>query len=307
MVKFADGYRYAEDPMSAAPQRIKIYQRQALPDMVKLDVSKLGRPWHKLPKLMNDSFDIFDARLSIYFIKKLRVNVALKSMSFAIDQNYKNTQLFTTPFGSIAFSIERELLLQILHDYYGLGKESRNKSLDVNQPVTKTEDRLKNKIGLDLTRLLIDNEIFGQDIEIKSDNTTVINQWAWCVTFTLEGYDEGSFTLLFDNAHVDLMLAALRSPERGQPGSPQTSPTKSQIERLFYSMPLKFNGHVTSLNLTVAQLAKIRPGDIIPVKINETIPVYIGKEQIFDAKIAEDRGKLLLCEFNDRTIEKHYE
>ncbi|MEH0888042.1 FliM/FliN family flagellar motor C-terminal domain-containing protein [Enterobacter sp. UNJFSC 003] len=293
--------------MSAAPQRIKIYQRQALPDMVKLDVSKLGRPWHKLPKLMNDSFDILDSRLSIYFLKKLRVNVALKSMSFAIDQHYKNTQLFSTSFGSIAFSIERALLLQILHDYYGLGKESRHKSLDIDQPVTKTEDRLKNKIGLDLTRLLIDETMFGQDIEIKSDNTTVINQWSWCVTFMLEGYEEGSFTLLFDNAHVDQMLATLRSPAHDPHTRRQTSPTQSQIERLFYSMPLKFSGHVTSLNLTVAQLAKIKPGDIIPANINENIPVYIGKEQIFDAKIAEDRGKLLLCEFNDRTIEKHYE
>ncbi|ELW1648202.1 FliM/FliN family flagellar motor switch protein [Enterobacter oligotrophicus] len=293
--------------MSVAPQRIRIYQRQALPDMVKLDVSKLGRPWHKLPKLMNDSFDIFDARLSIYFLKKLRVNVALKSMSFAIDQNYKNTQLFSTPFGSIAFNIDRTLLLQILHDYYGLGKESRNKSLDIHQPITKTEDRLKNKIGLDLTRLLIDEAIFGQNIEIKSDNTTVINQWSWCVTFTLEGYEEGSFTLLFDNAHVDQMLATLRSPETEQQAGRQAAPTPSQIERLFYSMPLKFSGHVASLNLTVSQLAKIKPGDIIPVNINESVPVYIGKEQIFDAKIAEDRGKLLLCEFNDRTIEKHYE
>ncbi|MBZ6397195.1 MULTISPECIES: FliM/FliN family flagellar motor switch protein [Pantoea] len=199
------------------------------------------------------------------------------------------------------------MLLQILHDYYGLGKESRTKSLDVNQPMTKTEDRLKNKIGLDLTRLLIDKEIFGQDVEIKSDNTTVINQWSWCVTFTLEGYEEGSFTLLFDSAHVDQMLATLRSPGSDPQASRQMSPTPAQIERLFYTLPLKFSGHVASLNLTIAQLAKIRPGDIIPVNINESIPVYIGKEQIFDARIAEDRGKLLLCEFNDRTIEKHYE
>lgn len=293
--------------MQAAPQRIRIYQRQALPDMVKLDVSKLGRPWHKLPKMMNDSFDIFDARLSIYFLKKLRVNVALQSMTFAIDQTYKNTQLFSTPFGSMAFNIERTLLLQILHDYYGLGKESRNKSLDVHQPVTKTEDRLKNKIGLDLTRLLIDKETFGQDVEIKSDNTTVINQWSWCVTFTLEGYEQGSFTLLFDNAHVDHLLAKLRSPDADQATSRQKPPTPAQIERMFYGLPLKFHGHVASLHLTVAQLARIKPGDIIPVNINESIPLYISKEQIFDAKIAEDRGKLLLCEFNDRTIEKHYE
>ncbi|EKX4010901.1 MULTISPECIES: FliM/FliN family flagellar motor switch protein [Enterobacter] len=293
--------------MPAAPQRIRIYQRQALPDMVKLDVSKLGRPWHKLPKMMNDSFDIFDARLSIYFLKKLRVNVALKSMTYAIDKHYKNTQIFATPLGSIAFNIERTLLLQILHDYYGLGKESRNKSLDIDQPVTKTEDRLKNKIGLDLTRLLIDKEIFGEEFDVKSDNTTVISQWSWCVTFTLEGYDEGSFTLLFDNAHVDQMLARLRSPDAENASGRQQPPTRAQIEKMFYGLPLKLNGQIASLNLTVAQLAKIQPGDIIPVNINSNVPVYIGKEQIFDAKIAEDSGKLFLCELNDRTIEKHYE
>lgn len=293
--------------MQAAPQRIRIYPRQAIPDMVKLDVSKLGRPWHKLPKLMNDSFDIYDSRLSIYFLKKLRVNVALESMTFAIDQTHKNTQLFSTPLGSIAFSIERSLLLHILHDYYGLGKESGNISPDISQPVTKTEDRLKTKIGLDLTRLLIDKETFGQDLDIKSDNTTIINQWAWCVTFSLEGYEHGSFTLLFDNQHVDHMLMNLRDPLTDSHAGPKPTPDRSQIERLFYSLPLKLSGKVASLNLTVAQLAKIKPGDIIPMSINDPVPVYIGKEQIFDANIAEDHSKLFLCGFNDRTIEKPYE
>ncbi|MGG6176099.1 FliM/FliN family flagellar motor C-terminal domain-containing protein [Pantoea allii] len=293
--------------MHVAPQRIKIYQRQELTDIVKLDVSKLGRPWHKLPKVMNDNFDIFDSRISIYFLKKLRVNIALKSLSFSIDQAYKNTQIFSTCFGSIAFDIERPLLLQILHDYYGLGKDNNNLTPDINQPVTKTEGRLKTKIGLDLTNLLIDSEIFGQDIAIKSDSTTVMTQWAWCVTFTLEGYEHGNFTLLFDDNHVDQLLAKIRAPEKNMAVVPQTPPTQAQLERLFHSMPLKLNGKVASLNLTIAQLSKIKPGDIIPVLINDPVPVFIGKEQIFDAEIAEDRGKLFFCEFNDRTIEKYHE
>jgi flagellar motor switch protein FliM len=103
------------------------------------------------------------------------------------------------------------------------------------------------------------------------------------------------------------MLMNLRDPLTDSHAGPKPTPDRSQIERLFYSLPLKLSGKVASLNLTVAQLAKIKPGDIIPMSINDPVPVYIGKEQIFDANIAEDHSKLFLCGFNDRTIEKPYE
>lgn len=273
--------------------------------MVTLDVSKLGRPWHKLPKLMNDSFDILDARLSIYFLKKLRVNAALESMTFAIDQNYKNAQIFSTPYGNIAFVIDRILLLNILHDYYGLSKEKGHIAPDESLPVTKTEERLKSKLGQELTSLVICKETFGEDIEIKVDHSTVISQWSWCITFTLEGYSHGSFTILLDNYHVDQMLATLRAPDTGERVAEKgVSLSPAQIERLFDSLPLKLNGRLASLNLTVAQLADIKPGDIIPIAVNEPLPVFIGKEQIFEAAIAEDRSKLFLCDIHDKTTEK---
>jgi flagellar motor switch protein FliM len=294
--------------MNPAPQRIRIHQRDTLPELVKLETSQLGRPWHRLPKLMNDSFDILDARLSIYFLKKLRVNAALKSMTFAIDQHYKNAQIFSTRHGNIAFVIDRILLLNILHDYYGLSKDNSHIAPDDSLPVTKTEERLKNKLGQELTALIINKETFGEELEIKNDYSTVISQWSWCVTFTLEGYDFGSFSILLDHHHVDQMLATLRAPDGGPEGAGKsTTLSPAQIERLFTSLPLKLNGRLLSLNLTVAQLADIKPGDIIPAAINDPIPVFIGKEQIFDSAIAEDRGRLFLCDIHDKTTEKSYE
>lgn len=53
--------------MQPSANRIRIYNRNQHPDLVKLEVNKLGRPYHKLPKIMNDCFDILDAKLSIYF------------------------------------------------------------------------------------------------------------------------------------------------------------------------------------------------------------------------------------------------
>lgn len=293
--------------MYSVSPRIRIHQYDDLPDLVKPEISKLGRPWHKLPKLMNDSFDILDARLSIYFLKKLRVNAALKSMTFAIDQNYKNAQIFSTSYGNIAFVIDRILLLNILHDYYGLSKDSNHVVPDDTLPVTKTEERLKSKLGLELTSLVISKETFGEDLDIKVDYSTLISQWSWCITFTLEGYDHGSFTVLLDHRHVDQMLASLRSPDTSQNSAPSVPLSPAQIERLFDTLPLKLNGRLASLNLTVAQIADIKPGDVIPIAVNEPLPVFIGKEQIFEAAIAEDRSKLFLCDIYDKTTEKHYE
>lgn len=292
--------------MQPVLQRLRIHHRDRLPDLVKLEVNKLGRPWHKLPKIMNDCFDILDARLSIYFLKKFRVNVMLKNMTFAIDKHYKNTLIFSTDYGNLGFDIDRILLLNILHDYYGLSKDSTQVVPDLSQPISKTEERLRNKLGQELTALIINKETFGEELEIKNDYSTVMSQWSWCITFSLEGYEQGGFTLLLDPLHVDRMLATLRKPDSGD-GERESALSAGQVEKLFYDLPLKLNGRLASLNLTVAQIADIEPGDIIPISLNQPVPVFIGKEQIFTADIAEDRGKLLLSEFNDKTGENNYE
>ncbi|AHG19656.1 flagellar motor switch protein FliM [Chania multitudinisentens RB-25] len=296
--------------MNPVLQRIIIHQRDELPDLVKLDVSKLGRPWHRLPKVMNDKFDVIDTRLSIYFLKKLRVNAALKAMTFAIDQHYKNTQLFSTPYGNIGFVIDRILLLHILHDFYGLNTKDGNlvSEQDDTSQVTKTEERLKNILGQELTSLIVNKDTFGEDLEIKSDYSTIISQWSWCVTFELDGYDYGRFSILFDHHHVSKMLESMRVPEvASENTAKQNGFNPAHIEQLFYRLPLRLTGRLANLKLTVNQLGNINPGDIIPIHLNQTLPVFIGKEQIFDATIAEDDGKLFFCELNDKTVEKHYE
>lgn len=292
--------------MHSALQRLKIYHRDKTPELVKLEVSKLGRPWHKLPKIMHDCFDIIDTRLGVYFLKKFRVNIALRNINFAIDQHYKNTQIFSTPYGNIAFDIDRSLLLSILHDYYGINKKEQLSAVDLSVQPTRTEERLKAKLGHDLIRLIINKEIFGEDLEIKNDYSTLITQWSWCITFSLEGYDQGGFTVLLDSPHVDRILALLRGPN-SEEVCKVSAISAEQIERLFNDLPLKLHGCLASLNLTVAQLSEIEPGDIIPISLNESVPVFIGKEQIFTTVIVEERGKLLFSEFYDKAIEKTYE
>lgn len=292
--------------MLNSPNRIRIYHKNDCPDVTHIEVNKLGRAYHKIPKIISENFDGIESRLSIFFLRKYRMNAVLRSMTFDTDCHFKHAQIFENAYGNIGFDINRAFLLNILHTYYGLSKDSKPGDADSQQPVTKTEERLKNKLGHELAQLVMVQEILDQPMELKNDYSAVINQWAWSIQFWLEGYDEYCFSLLLDTHHVDILLASLRddSPLSGQKTG---SLTPAQIEHMFVSMPLTLNGKLASINLTVAQLLEMTPGDIIPVSLNTPLPVSIGNEQLFSATVAEDRGKLFLTDFNDKTPEMKHE
>lgn len=292
--------------MQTSSNRIRIFQKNECPDVTAVDVNKLGRAYHKIPKIINEKFDDIESRLSIFFLRKYRMNAVLHSMTFDTDCHFRHAQIFDNGYGNIGFDINRSFLLNILHTYYGLSKDSQPITADTVQPVTKTEERLKNKLGHELAQLVMVQEILAQPMELKNDYSAVINQWAWGIQFWLEGYDDYCFSLLLDTHHVDMLLASLReeSPHSGQ--KPRTL-TAAQIEHMFVSMPLSLNARLASVNMTVAQLLEIRPGDLIPVSLNDPLPVSVGKELLFNATVAEDRGKLYLTDFNDKTPEMKYE
>lgn len=284
---------------------LKIYHAGHHPEMMKLEVNKLGRPYHKIPKVFNDMHDSLDAKLNTYFLKKYRVNVALKTMSFEMDAWKKQTKILSSDIGSLAFDIDRKLLLSVLHDYYGLNKERQDSILSQDAPVTKTEERLKNKLAQELVALITGEGLFGKELQIKPDPASLITQWSYRINFALEGY-EGEFSLLLDNAHVDRLLLNLRQQTELCPLTHQDKPV-ANLQVSFMTLPVRLTGRLASIPLTVAELLQLKTGDILPMTPGARIPLFIGKQPLFNAVIAEDLGKLFFSEFNELTSEKPHD
>lgn len=285
--------------MRSKGTQIRIFHTGNHPEMINIDANKLGRPYHKVPKVFNDKLDQFDSKLSIYFLKKLRVNTSLKKMQFKMDSAVKQAHIFSTELGNIAFRIDRNLLLNILHDYYGLNRESSQQNDNTREPVTKTEERLLSKLALELTSLLCHQDLFSQSLDIKPDHSTLMTQWSYRVDFILDGYSEGCFSLLLDNNHVDHLLAMLRQSTARN--NSDHAATHSRVN--FGSLPVRLQGRLASLSLTVADLASLQAGDVLPIALPDRIPLYIGDQAPFSAVVCEDRGKLFLSEFTDRMSE----
>ncbi len=284
--------------MRMKANRLRIYTPENQPELMKLEVNKLGRPYHKVPKVFKDNSDRLDTKLSIYFLKKFRVDVSLRDMQFEMDCAVKQATIFSTELGNIAFRLDRKLLLNILHDYYGLSRDDQSEINVKSFPITKTEERLQQKLASELVHLICSDDLFSEALTIKPDPASLMTQWSYRVDFFLDGYSNGKFSLLLDAAHVDRLLSTLRPGVESQRNTPVASSPHS-----FKQLPVRLRGRLATLPLTVADLARLKPNDVLTFAMNDRIPLLVGDQPLFSAVICEERGKLFFSEFSDRTSE----
>ncbi|CNL21225.1 FliM/FliN family flagellar motor switch protein [Yersinia aleksiciae] len=286
--------------------KVRVHSSDSLPDIMPLDINKLGRPYHKIPKIVGDYFAIIETEVSLYFLRKYRINITLSDIKFKTDCSYKNAQLLSSQIGNIAFDIDRTLLLNILNDYYGLTKEKNTISSVGSFPITKTEERLKNKLSLEITDLILNQPFFGEPLAIKNSTSAPIINWSYRMDFWLKDFEHCGFTLLIDLPHVDRLLNTLKTKRKEDKKKVQTL-SMEQFDLLINKLPVQLTSQVSCSELTFHELMELKEGDIIFTSLPERFPVFIGKRPLFTAVVTESRGKLFLSEFNDKTNEINHD
>lgn len=276
----------------------------------KLEGNRLGRPYHRLPDMFTSKFDILESRFGSYFLRKHRSNVNLKKIACAMDVKNKNANVLASPIGHIAFDINRPLLLTILNNFYGLEDRLTEESAKEALPPTRTEARLRNRLALELCQILFHEETLGLPLTLRADNSLVLSQWAYQITFHLGEDMHCNFTVLLDNAHTDFILNMLRKKEKTQIDEPVTSRKEKQkaiVTKIINTLPLSLSVKVAEIGMNVAELTTIKPGDILSFALPVKFPVAIGQSALFNAAIVEDSEKLYLAELMEIISEKPYE
>lgn len=258
-----------------------------------LGVSQLGKPWHKLAEHINNNYDNFDAALSRYFLNKFRINTSLANIIFAIEESKKCHQIYSCPAGKVAFEIERPLLVQLLHDFYGVSEPHSGNDAD---EITETEKRLQERLGNDICKIFLTPEIIGAQESIKPVHNQQHSHWAWCLSFQLRGYQSGGITLRFDHEFIDHLLSSLRNVPESQ--HPQTF-SREHLEHQLRYLPFTLNARLASIETTLEALLKLRVNDVLPVHMSDSVPVTLEDEVLFQAKVSEHQGQLVLSEFID--------
>ena len=263
-------------------------------NVLPLAVSQLGKPWHKLAEHINKNYDNFDVSLSRYFLNKFRINTSLANIIFSIEENKKCHQLYSCSVGKIAFEIDRPLLLILLNDFYGVTDSAE---LNETNEVTQTELRLQERLGDEISQLFLTSEVVGMPITLHPHHNQQHSHWAWSLSFQLRGYSQGVITLHFDHQLIDQILSSLRQ-ETEQ--AVQATLSGDQLERQLRRVPFTLTAQLASVETTLERLLTLQVEEVLPIFLNESVPVILGDEVLFQAKVSEHQGQLVLSDFIDQ-------
>lgn len=274
-----------------------------------LDPRTLGRPVHRLDvftqRFKADLDDTFAGNLN----RRYRAGFRVESVNMGREAGVADGarwQAWSAGAGRIAFSVERPVLLSVLHYRYGLPSanalsEGGNAHM-TDTPETATEVRLAESLGLQMAGVLArcidtlhDPAANAEPVAFTLVPGAVRQPVGLTITVTIREPShavDGTLRLCLDDAWVARLLRQL-TPQRehkpvAAPGAGSPLP----------GLPVMLVARLLEKELPLGQVLDLRVGDVIPVHVGPA-DVLVDHTRLFQATVAEHQGKLCLTSFDD--------
>ncbi len=281
------------------------------PSLTVLDPRTLGRPVHLLgrfcERLRQDLQEVFLDGLNRRYRAAFQITSArmlpCKSAGRPDGAAAPRWQGFACEVGHVGFSLDRDVLLSVLHHRYGLGEIGEGQGLDSAQlPETASEGRLAAMLGLQLVNTLaarIDSAegavpAVQAPAEFVSVPALQPTRESWVIEIGLRETAhkaEGVMRFVLDEAWMARLLQKL-APGRDRGRDP--APALPLAPRL----PLTLVARLVERPLTLGELMDLHEGDVIPVSLG-LADVLVDGAPLMRAAVAEHKGKLCLTSFED--------
>lgn len=278
-----------------------------------LDPRSLGRPVHMLgtftARLKADLMEIVATGLNRRYGASFQVGevTMARLASPAFDEEGPRWQTWAAEVGRIGFQLDRAVLLSVLHYRYGQqgGAPARGVA-DTVLPESATEARLASMLGLQLLKAVAQRiDTVGAGCASAEDVVHEFvpvpgpalagpsDQWTIAAVVRERAHGiEGSLRFRLDEAWMARLLRHLAPTrdQRDQDGQAGPSP----VARL----PLTVVARLLEKDMPLGELLDIRVGDVIPVHLG-LADVLVDQACLFQAVVAEHKGKLCLTAFED--------
>lgn len=261
-----------------------------------LDPRLLGRPVHLLPRLalqlQPDFLDLRKAAGRRHWAAVELVNAVFRPIG---DEDSSATS-FACVHGTVAFGIERALLLSVLHQRYrrrGAPPETLPDPSTLR--ISATEERLERALGQQLAAVLARRVAVNlgesQPDALPQVCCAASAPAGWCVEFVLRekaSGQSGRCKLELDDSMLAACLRGLQSPRPSRITSPP--------QPLGLTLQMQLDALLARRSLTLEQLFSLQVGDLIPVRFGRA-EVRLADAPLLSAAVAQDDGTLCLTSF----------
>lgn len=253
---------------------------------VRLKPHTLGRHYHRVPAYLRDMLHKHPQVISDYFLSSFRVNLEFQNVK-VYEQPPRAAQCqFRSRYGRVGFAMDRSLLAESLEAYYGGNYSPRQ-----DPPESISEHRLRARIGVEVLGLFARTLLGGQSFGELSlfDHTYSETQWECIVELNFQSHtaeQPATLIIYLDEQMLDLLTSRMAAPS--------LAPEPANLMEQVLKLPVQLTCVVARVQLPLAEVSALKPGDILPIRMAERCDVTVRQQRLFRGALTEEDGALFL-------------
>lgn len=248
-----------------------------------IDIESLGKPIHvireKLESLMSSSCDSLTHELQNW-LKDRVVHAEIKQVAVhsisATDMDKTATSTFLhASGGKVYISSDSAILIKLVDSFYD-AKVDRASDL-----LSHSDLRLQERIGRKVISWLAPQDMWSNGEFEPTQGMGLLVE----IEITTE-HAQGILQIKLDESLVATLTEEL-DLQRNQ----------SLFEPLCHSLtstPVQLDVLLSKKEMTLSDLISLQPNDVLPIELLSSSPVSIGDEHLFNGRVAEKNGQLVL-------------
>jgi len=254
-----------------------------------LDIESLGKPIHIIREKIESLISSSCGNLTYEFqgwIKSHHIQVNIKQVTLYNFTSHDMEKSSTSTFqhcsgGQVFISSDKQLLIKLADCFYA-ARIDRSPDL-----ISNSDIRLQERIGRKIANLFAPDEMWSES-DFESTTGTGI-----CAELQISIKDQqGSIFVWLDENLVSTLTKQLKLQN--------TEPLYEPFCHSLTTTPVKLNVLLSKKELPLSDLISLQPNDVLPIELLSNVPVSIGDEHLFNGRVAEKEGQLVLIINQDK-------
>lgn len=250
-----------------------------------LDVELLGKPIHKirddLIRIFNQSIPEITRHIQ-HWVRANDLSLEFKNISTVrcrdTDPDYLSSTFCHQQQGLMRSAMSTRLLLALSDRFYGADIARK---ADDPQSLSNSDVRLQQRIGHLFASIIAPQEMWQRtDAQLAAG---VGLQAQFSVSF---GEHQGELWIALDATLIQTLLQELALAP--------TRPIQPHFQTALSQTPVHLTATLSRKTLPLDQVLSLKSDDILPIELLNQVPVTIGHEHLFNGRIAEQNGQLVL-------------
>ncbi|KLN66217.1 MULTISPECIES: FliM/FliN family flagellar motor switch protein [Vibrio] len=260
-----------------------------IPDYQALNIESLGKPIHvireRLESLMSSSCNNLTCELQSW-LKSSLVHACIKQVSLHTMTANEMDKATTSTFqhdggGKVYINGDKATLIKLADSFYDA------KMKRTSEVLSNSDLRLQERLGRQMTSWLAPQQMWSScEFEPAQGN----GLWAK-IEISLPEH-QGMVHLKLDEKLVTTLTEQLNLQANDAMSEP--------FCRSLTSTPVKLNVLLSKKELPLSEIISLQPNDVLPIELLSTVPVSIGDEHLFNGRVAEKDGQLVLIINHDK-------